>query len=68
MPSLTLELKPKGRKVVPPEAFRIFDSDGDGRISSLESAGNRSFSVMDSDRDEFIAVEEYVKRLRATSR
>ena len=49
-----------------PEAFRYFDSDGDGKISSLEMADRRSFSVMDADRDEFITFEEYVKFLRVS--
>ncbi len=49
-----------------PEAFQRFDSDGDGKISSLEMADRRSFSVMDADRDEFITFEEYVKFLRAS--
>ncbi len=47
-----------------PEAFQNFDSDGDGKISSLEMADRRSFSVMDADRDEFVTFEEYVKFLR----
>ena len=47
-----------------PEAFQDFDSDGDGKISSLEMADRRSFSVMDADRDEFVTFEEYVKFLR----
>jgi Ca2+-binding EF-hand superfamily protein len=49
-----------------PEAFQNFDSDGDGRISSLEMADRRSFSVMDADRDEFVTFEEYVKFLRVS--
>jgi septal ring factor EnvC (AmiA/AmiB activator) len=47
-----------------PEAFQKFDSDGDGKISSLEMADRRGFSVMDADRDEFVTFEEYVKFLR----
>ncbi len=49
-----------------PEAFQNFDSDGDGRISSLEMADRRSFSVIDTDRDEFVTFEEYVKFLRVS--
>ncbi len=47
-----------------PEEFQFFDSDGDGKISSLEMADRRSFSVIDADRDEFVTFEEYVKFLR----
>ncbi len=47
-----------------PEAFQKFDFDGDGRISSFELADRRSFSVMDSDGDEFVTFEEYAKFLR----
>ena len=49
-----------------PEAFQDFDSDGDGKISSLEMADRGSFSVMDTDRDEFITFEEYVNFLRVS--
>ncbi len=49
-----------------PEAFQTFDSDGDGKISSLEMADRRSFSVMDTDRDEFVTFEEYVKFLQVS--
>ncbi len=49
-----------------PEAVQNFDSDGDGKISSLEMADRRSFSVMDADRDEFVTFEEYVKFLRVS--
>ncbi len=49
-----------------PEAFQNFDSDGDGRISSLEMADRRNFSVIDTDRDEFVTFEEYVKFLRVS--
>ncbi len=49
-----------------PEAFQKFDSDGDGKISSLELMDRRSFSVMDADRDEFVTFEEYVKFLRVS--
>ena len=47
-----------------PEAVQNFDSDGDGKISSLEMADRRSFSVMDTNRDGFVTFEEYVKFLR----
>jgi hypothetical protein len=47
-----------------PEAFQKFDFDGDGRISSREIADRRSFSVMDSDGDEFVTFEEYAKFLQ----
>ncbi len=47
-----------------PEAFQFSDSDGDGKISSLEMADRRSFSVIDADRDEFVKFEENVKFLR----
>jgi Ca2+-binding EF-hand superfamily protein len=50
-----------------PEAFQIFDPDGDGKISSREMADRQSFGVMDTDRDEFITFEEYVKFLRGSS-
>ena len=46
-----------------PEAFQRFDSDGDGKISSLESANRRGFSVMDTNRDDFVSFEEYAKFL-----
>ena len=42
-----------------PEAFQRFDSDGDGKISSLESMDRRGFSVMDTNRDDFVSFEEY---------
>ena len=47
-----------------PEAFRTIDSDGDGKISSLEVADRRSFSAMDIDGDEFVTFDEYAKFLR----
>ena len=50
-----------------PEAFQGFDSDGDGRISSLEMADRGSFSAMDADSDEIITFEEYAKFLRVNS-
>ncbi len=42
-----------------PEAFQRFDSDGDGKISTLESMDRRGFSVMDTNRDDFVSFEEY---------
>jgi Ca2+-binding EF-hand superfamily protein len=56
-----------GETLLSPEAFQKIDSDGDGKISPLEMADRRSFSVMDADRDEFITFEEYVKFLRISS-
>ncbi len=47
-----------------PEAFRQFDTDEDGKISSAEMAGRGSFKVMDINRDNFVTFEEYVKFLR----
>ena len=49
-----------------PEAFQRFDSDGDGKISSLESADRRGFSVMDTNGDDFVSFEEYLKFLRVS--
>jgi Ca2+-binding EF-hand superfamily protein len=51
-----------------PEAFRTIDSDGDGKISSREMADRRSFTAMDTDRDEFVTFDEYAKFLRVSSR
>jgi hypothetical protein len=47
-----------------PDAFQKFDTDGDGKISSAETADLWSFSVMDTNRDNFVTFEEYVKILR----
>ena len=55
---------PRDKTLLTPEAFQFSDSDGDGKISSLEMADRRSFSVIDADRDEFVKFEEYVKFLR----
>jgi hypothetical protein len=49
-----------------PEAFQNFDTNEDGKISSLDNLDRRSFSMMDTDRDEFVTFEEYVKILRVS--
>ena len=47
-----------------PEAFQLFDTDGDGKISSPEMADRGSFKVMDADGDNFVTFEEYARFLR----
>jgi hypothetical protein len=47
-----------------PGAFQKFDTDGDGKIASPEMADRRSFSMIDTDRDNFVTFEEYMKILR----
>ncbi len=46
-----------------PEAIQQFDTHGDGNISSAEMADREGFKVMDTNRDNFVTFEEYVKFL-----
>ena len=47
-----------------PDVFKRFDSDGDGKISSLEFVGAPLFTVIDANRDEFVTIKEYLRFLR----
>ncbi len=47
-----------------PDVFKRFDPDGDGKISSFEFVDAPTFTAIDTNRDEFVTFEEYLRFLR----
>ncbi len=47
-----------------PDAFKEFDPDGDGKISSFEFVDAPTFTAIDANRDELVTFEEYLRFLR----
>ncbi len=51
-----------------PEQFKLFDFDGDGKISPIEFVDRRTFRTIDSQQQGFITLEEYLTFVRATAK
>lgn len=50
-----------------PEQFKLFEFDGDGKISALEFVDPRTFRTIDTNQQGFITFEEYLTFIQATA-
>jgi hypothetical protein len=49
------------------EKFKLFEFDGDGKISALEFVDPRAFHTLDTNQQGFITFEEYLTFIQATA-